>query len=286
MSPSMVSTQASIADLIRSPAGWAAPTATPQYSIVTLVSNHAQYDAMRASFEAGGFGRAGCEYLYIDNSDYNAADAYAGLNALLNRARAPYVLLCHQDLMLIGDGRAELDERLADLDARDANWALAGNAGGVAPGKLALRISDPHASDVRVGTLPARVTSLDENFIVVRRDARLGFSRDLAGFHFYGADICMHAAQMGYSAYVINFHLKHLSAGRKSADFHEMELAFQAKWARALAPRWIQTTCALLRLSGAPVGGMIGRLARVPLQKVVRRLPGAQGWTPSARKPV
>lgn len=254
-------------------------TADPHYSIATLVTERAQYDAMRASFRTGGFTDEDCEYLFVDNTGPLQTDAYRGLNALLNGARAPHVILCHQDVRLLSDGRRSLDVRLAELTRHDSNWALAGNAGGVAPGKLALRISDPHGKDVRVGELPARVGALDENFIVVRRDARIGFSRDLSGFHFYGADICLHAAQMGHTAYVIDFHLEHLSPGRKSADFHAMEEAFTAKWSKALSPRWIQTTCALLHLSGAPVGNFIGRMARHPVSKIVRRMPGSRGFS-------
>lgn len=251
----------------------------PCYSIATLVTDLEQYGAMRASFAALGFTQSDCEYLYVDNSTAPQADAFHGLNALLNAARAPIVILCHQDVRLITDGRIALEDRLAALSGRDPNWAVAGNAGGVAPGVLALRISDPHGRDVSVGQLPERVMSLDENFMVVKRDARIGFSHDLTGFHFYGADICLHAAQMGYSAYVIDFHLEHLSPGRKSDDFYAAEKAFQEKWSRALSARWLQTTCALLRLSGSPASGLVNRYAAKAVSRFVRRLPNARGWT-------
>ena len=39
-----------------------------------------------------------------------------------------------------------------------------------------------------------------------------------------------------------------------------MEQAFQEKWSRALSPRWLQTTCALLRVSGAPGGSFLSRI--------------------------
>lgn len=254
-------------------------SAEPRYTIATLVSDRAQYAAMRESFRDGGFLDTDCEYLFVDNMGPVQTDAYRGLNALLNAAHGPIVILCHQDVRLLEDRRAHLDERLNELQRHDPDWALAGNAGGVAPGNLALRITDPHGKNQREGDLPQRVFSLDENFIILRRDARLGFSRDLNGFHFYGADICLHAAQMGYSAYVIDYHLEHLSPGKKGADFGTMEAAFRKKWERALSPRWIQTTCSLMRLSGDPVGGFLGRLASKPFAKISRRLPGARGWS-------
>ena len=192
-----------------------APAGEPRYAIGTLVSNRQQYDAMLASFRAHGFGDNDCEYLFIDNTSEPQTDAYRGLTALLNAARAPIVILCHQDVRMLEDDRAVLDQRLSALSQTDPAWALAGNAGGVAPGRLALRITDPHGANQNIGQFPERVTTLDENFIIVRRDARVGFSRDLEGFHFYGADICLNAGLAGYSAYVIDFHLEHLSPGRK-----------------------------------------------------------------------
>jgi len=148
----------------------------------------------------------------------------------------------------------------------------------VLPGRLALRITDPHGADRRVGSLPQRVMSLDENFIVVKRSARLGFSRDLTGFHLYGADICLLADILGHSAYVVDFHLRHLSAGSKSVSFRAAERAFVAKWNRALRPRCVQTTCTLLAISGSRWGHLLGNAVSVPFSKLSRRLPRARAW--------
>jgi len=251
------------------------------FSIGCLVTEPEQYAAMRASFEAGGFAGDDCEYLVIDNTGTEQVSAYRGLNAILAAARGRYVILCHQDVRLLDDGRFELESRLAELAARDRDWAVAGNAGGVGAGKLAVCITDPHGADQRVGTLPAKVATLDENFIVLRRAARVGFSRDLTGFHFYGADICLAADLMGYAAYVIDFHLQHLSAGKKGASFADCEDAFRRKWSRALRPRWLQTTCSLIHITGDTIGQFAARVTERPYARLSRRLPGARGWSGS-----
>lgn len=253
---------------------------TPAYTIGTLVNDQVQYQAMRASFAAGGFVEPDCEYIAVDNTGPVQTSAYAGLNRVLSSARGTYVILCHQDVRLIADGRTALDDRLARLQAQDPAWALAGNAGGVQPGRLAMRITDPHGRDRHVGRLPARVASLDENFMVVKRAAQVGFSRDLDGFHLYGADICLNADVMGWRAYVIDYHLEHLSPGNRSDAFAAAEKAFCAKWSRALRSRWVQTTCTLLRLSGSEIGAKAGQVAAKPLSGVLRRLNGAsRGWS-------
>ena len=254
------------------PDGEASRAEMPDYSICTLVTDPAQYAELRASFFARGFKPPATEYLFIDNSRGQEACAYHGGNALLAVARGRHVILCHQDVRLLAEGRERLDACLAELDARDPGWAVAGNAGGIRPGALAIRISDPHGSDQRRGALPCRVASLDENFLIVRRDTRVGFSRDLSGFHFYGADLCLAADLMGYSCYVVDFHLRHLSPGRKGAEFYACEAAFCTKWARALRPRWVQTTCSLVRVSGIASDRLAGSLARPVLERVLRRV--------------
>lgn len=258
------------------------PAGQLAYTIATLVTDPGQYDAMRASFAAGGFTVDDCEYIFIDNTSSEQTCAYRGLNRALRTGRGRHVILCHQDVRLIADGdtRNDLDARLAELESQDPEWAIAGNAGGLAPGRLAVRISDPHGRDRRVGEFPVRVTSLDENFIVVRRDANLGFSRDLSGFHFYATDLCLVADILGWNSYVIDFHIEHLSPGNsRSRDFEARKEEFRAKWSKALRPRWIQTTCALLRLDGEALRQIVGQLLEEPVRKLSRRLPGASGWT-------
>lgn len=259
-----------------------APVRDVAYTIATLVTKPAQYAGMVASFQAKGFGDD-CEFLYLDNAGGNALSAYQGLNRLLDEAQGARVILCHQDILLVDDGRAELDARLTELERGAPQWGLAGNAGGAGPGRLAVRISDPHGRDVRAGRFPERVSSLDENFIVVRRDARLSFSADLEGFHFYGTDLCLQAEIAGWSAHVVDFHLEHLSGGLKTPDFYVCRDALQRKYAHAFRSRWLQTTCALVPLSASPVLNAIGRTLSTPLARLVRRLPGARGWAHQTR---
>ena len=252
-----------------------------RYSICSLITSRAEYAEMLASFRAHGFGQPDCEFLYIDNSQGNAFTAYDGLNRLMEAARGDVIVLCHQDVRLLTDDRDALDACLAALDARDPAWAVAGNAGGTGIGRLAMRISDPHGDDRRIGSLPERALSLDENFLVLKRSARIGLSRDLAGFHFYGADVCLAADVMGYTAYVIDFHLRHLSDGRISPAFYQARKAFRAKWSRALRPRWMQTTCGLMRLSGSRIGQAFGTAIQKHALKIALRLPAARGWPPA-----
>lgn len=251
------------------------------YTVGTLVTRPDEYEQMTTAFVEAGFSPDDCEFLFVDNSGPANCDAYTALNRVLNRASGEFVILCHQDVRPI-DRREKLDRTLRQLGDVDPHWAVAGNAGGTAPGRLALRITDPHGRDSRVGDLPARVQTLDENFLVVRRDARVGFSRDIEGFHFYGTDISLNADIAGHSVYVIDYHLEHLSPGRKDRTFARMQDAFRKKWSHALRPRWLQTPCALVRVSGDRVDHALSRIAERPFARLVRRLPGASGWRRSA----
>lgn len=255
------------------------PGGAVRYTIATLVNRPTMYHEMVASLRSQGF-TDDCEFIHVADPGC----AYRDLNRLLAAARGEFVILCHQDVRLVDDGRAALDRRLAALDRSAPDWGLAGVAGGIAPGRLALRISDPHGADQRVGALPARVATLDECLIVVRRAARLGFSRDLTGFHLYGADICLVADTLGHSAWVIDFHVQHLSAGRKDASFREAEAAFRAKWSRAVRPRWLQTTCTLLRIGGPRLPTAVTALLERIAGGLARRYAGISGgWSRAGR---
>ena len=93
--------------------------------------------------------------------------------------------------------------------------------------------------DIRGRSLPAKVVSLDENFIIMRREANLCLSRDIGGFHWYGSELCLIAAILGWNAYVIDFHLCHKSQGNPDVAFFDASRRFRDKYARLFRARWL-----------------------------------------------
>lgn len=252
-----------------------------RYSICTIVTRPDQYQEMLSSFVRRGFCEPECEFLYIDNTDCNTFDAFLGYNLFLNVARGEYIILCHQDIVLLDDGRATLDAILTDLTKLDCNWGVCGNVGVTFPAGNAIQISDPHGADQRVGELPAKVRSLDENFIIARRFANVALSHDLQGFHLYGTDICIIAEMLGCTCYVIDFHLEHKSGGARNTSFFSIRDQLVRKCRFMLRSRWIATPCTIFFASGLPLLGWLmssalpSRVARL----VVRRSNWVKGMS-------
>lgn len=221
------------------------------YSICTLVTDFAEYREMCQTFLQSGFGEYDCEYLFIDNTLGNKLDGFAGLNFFLNNARGQFIILCHQDVRVIYDDRTKMDAIIGNLSQTDPSWGVFGNCGGIRPGRCAIRITDPHGADQKEGRLPAKVTSLDENFIVARRDANLAVSRDLSGFHLYGTDLCLIADILGWSAYVVDFHLQHLSIGVKGATFAPLREQMIGRYRHKLSDRLVKTPSTIMYLSSS-----------------------------------
>lgn len=211
------------------------------YSICTLVSRPSLYAQMVQSFQRNGFTADRCEFLYIDNSGGNAGDGYTGLNRLLGQAKGRHVVLCHQDI-IARDGIDQLDTCLAALTETQPDWAVAGNAGLDHKRQRFMRITDRNRLDFRSPGLPAAVETLDENFLVVRAETSVRFSRDLEGFHLYGTDLALQAAVGGHSVWVIDYHVEHLAKGTFDRSFPDCAEAFEAKYLRAFKPRALRTT--------------------------------------------
>lgn len=222
-----------------------------RYSICSMVTNLEEYQEMVDSFKQAGFSDDICEFIYADNSGENKYEAYAGLNKMLHHAKGTYVILCHQDILLLYDQREKLDACIEELDQVDPQWAVLGNAGGRGFSKYVFRITEGDGKVLKRGKLPEQVHSIDENFMLLKRSANLGFSVDLAGFHLYGTDICMAARSRGYRAYVIDFHLMHKSGGTVNKSFFDLKKAFIKKYRQVLSPIFIQTTCTRIYVAGS-----------------------------------
>lgn len=249
--------------------------AEPRFSICTMVTDWVEYDGMRQSFMVGGFDSTHCEFLTLDNSLGNIADSYVATNEFLLASRAPYIILCHQDVLLLKDGCCELEDCLASLHTRFPNWAIAGNAGMTEDGWPVTCISDPGNGENIFGDRPTEVVSLDENFLVVRREANLAVSRDLGGFHHYGTDLCVIAGVLGWSAHVIDFLLRHNSSGTIDKRYYASADAVRHKYARAFRPRWVPTIIGEHLFLAGGASSMTTQIARISraLKKVFGRLP-------------
>jgi hypothetical protein len=196
---------------------------------------------MVASFINAGFTTDCCEYLYADNTQQNGYDAYLAFNHFLQIAKGRYIIVCHQDVEAIYDDKAVLLQRIAEVDAADPSWALLGNAGGINLKFKAIRITHGSSKEciVKGCPFPRKVSTLDENFILVKNEANLFVSSNLKGFHLYGSDICQIAFFKGHTAYVIDFHLYHHSTGNIDPSFAQMKQAFALKYTAALRGRYI-----------------------------------------------
>jgi hypothetical protein len=243
-----------------------------EFSICTLVSRMDQYHKMLTSFIDAGFSTDKCEYLYINNTERNVFDAYEAFNIFLQRAKGKYIIICHQDIQLLYDRINILEERIRELEKIDPKWALIGNAGAINLKYRSVNIShgDPPFHLKRGKYFPQKVVSLDENFILIKKQANLAVSSDLAGFHFYGTDICLIAAILGFSAYVIDFHLYHQSRGNYDEEFFLSKKALYNKYRRACRGRYIKTvTRQKFYLSGNHLQNLI---FNIPLIRMVAKI--------------
>ena len=204
---------------------------------------------MLNSFKEAGFYEDFCEYIYVDNSKENKYEAYEGLNKMISVAKGQYIILCHQDIELKFDRLDVLEKRMAEVEALDKDWGIISNAGGLNLKKVIERISHP-THELNLGPFPTQVKSVDENFILIKKSANLGFSRNLKGYHMYGTDICLLANTMGYNAWVVDFLLLHKSNGKITDSFRQNKQLLITKYQKAFRSRYVRSTCTRLYISG------------------------------------
>ncbi len=232
----------------------ATPALTPlQFSVCTIVTNLDEFEEMKTSFEKCGFDQ-NCEYLVADNTKGNQFDAYTAINHFLKEAKGEFIVIVHQDVRCI-DQSAVLTRILQELSVKDPQWAVCGNAG-AAGYHLDVRYIVNNGKTITHENLPARVFSLDENLLIIRRSANLVVSSDLHGFHFYAADLCLLADYLGYHCYVIPFMVEHLSLGNlKDLALHKGK--FLDKYGYKLRSRFIQTPSTKFVLCQSPQSNRI-----------------------------
>ena len=184
----------------------------------------------------------------------NCPSAAAGLNIALTRAEREFVVCVHQDIFLpVGWDRC-LMEQLEEAGRRFGPIGVAGVYGVgevIAPEDptqplRAQRIGwvNDRGRVLRDGPeLPARVATLDEIVLVVRRDSDLRFDPEL-GFHLYGADIYLQAREQGLAVVALAAPCHHNS---RSVGLPEAFFASAGVFARKRSHRLpVATPCVII----------------------------------------
>ncbi len=220
------------------------------FHICTITNDLSQYAAMKASFLKAGFDEERCRYEVFDNGAANNHECYGTFNRVMAETQEPYLLFCHQDVLLDQNhGYEELLSIIQTLEKDDPVWAILGNAGATEDHQLVRRLRDPYGESLGEAAEPVKVCSLDENFLVVKTASQIRCSAGLSGFHLYATDLCLQALQRGYSCYVVSFHLTHLSKGQLNDSFYQAQKSFQKQWSRQFKFRYVQTACTTIFLS-------------------------------------
>jgi len=166
--------------------------------------------------------------------EWNPESAARGLNRGLAATGAEITVFVHQDVYLPAGWADLLQTRLAEVAARDPDWALVG-AFGVDHRELGWGPVWSTSLGSIVGQVaphPVEVQSFDELLIVLRRSSGIRFDEDLPGFHLYGTDIVQIARKAGRGAWAVSLPLIHNDGFHEALDssfdqaFHYM----RRKW--------------------------------------------------------
>ena len=142
-------------------------------------------------------------------ADFNAMrgfpSAAAAYNAGMRLAAGEVLVFAHQDVYLPQDWDGGLEQAIHKLEAGGVNWAVLGVWGLRKDGAPCGHVFCNSAGRVLGAPFlqPVECSTLDEVVLVLRRSTGLCFDENLAGFDLYGTDICLTAAQKGFTNYIV-----------------------------------------------------------------------------------
>lgn len=171
------------------------------------------------------------------------SSAPCAYNRGLEQSKNEVVVFVHQDVYLPHEFVPSVELALGEIERSDPDWGVVGCWG----------VRDDRAKFGHLYTpgdgiagapfeQPERVRTLDEVVLILRKSSGLKYDEHLAGFHFYGADICLTAAQAGRQCYAISAFCVHNSRQYFDypSDFYASYRYIKKKWKHWLP---IQTSC-------------------------------------------
>jgi hypothetical protein len=180
----------------------------------------------------------------------SAARAY---NDAVDKSINDLMVFCHQDIVLPQSWLLQLQRALDSLEVLDPAWGVLGCFGATQDGNFW-----GHAYSSGLGVLgepfqaPARVQTLDEIVLILRKSSGLRFDESLPHFHLYGADICLRAAKRRMKSYAVSAFCIHNTRQNLIVpkEFYECCKHIKRVWKDCLP---IQTTCVRITKFNFPV---------------------------------
>jgi hypothetical protein len=173
----------------------------------------------------------------------NARSASKTFNSAMERAVNDLVVFAHQDMFFPDNWLSELNRSLDILERQDPNWGVLGCYGVTQGNEGRGYLYGPGKGFLgKPFEAPRPVQTLDEIVLILRRSSELKFNESLTGFHLYGPDICLVAAEKGLQNYAVsafsihNAQLNLILPG----EFYRAYKEFKKIWRRQLP---VQTPC-------------------------------------------
>jgi Glycosyltransferase like family len=175
---------------------------------------------------------------------YEPVSASKCFNEAMETAKHDILVFVHQDIVFQKDWAYHLFQQMTVLEEEDPDWGVLGcygmNHDGKGVGYVYCKGNEKILGHEFVK--PMKVQTLDEIVLILKKSSGIGFDNNLPHFHFYGADICLEAAEKGKNSYVISAFLHHNSREYKTfpREFFSSYEYFYNKWKRHLP---VYTTC-------------------------------------------
>ena len=185
------------------------------------------------------------EYILIDNSS-KKIDCYQALNIFIDQCNGDYILVCHDDILFENLEYEYLLNQITKKTKSDPSASLFGVAGVSRSNKNIGHFFDAKGERYWGMSEGDLASSLDEFFLVIRKNSGLSVSDGLKGYHFYGTDLCLNAKEKGLSCYVIDFPVTHYSTGNMNGSFFEARDDFEKHLQKKGLKQFITTTCTVL----------------------------------------
>jgi hypothetical protein len=244
-------------------------TSIRELTFVSAVNDH---DIFSKNFLLSPmFARPHPHQIIVQSGFESAAAAY---NDAIDRSANDLIVFSHQDVIFPAAWLLDLEHAFEQLERTDPNWGVLGCFGKTVDGRGWGYVCMPGLGMLGSRSdKPERVQTLDEIVLIIRKSSGLRFDPTLPHFHFYGADLCLRAAERNMNSYAISAFCVHNTQYNLvlPPDFYACYRHVKRRWKERLP---IQTTC--IRITKYDVDMTTRKLRELYMSKVRGKKIGAR----------